>query len=137
MEQFSHAIEPHLRALGMPTKLERGIVTLYKEYTVCEKGKILTPEQARILKLIGRPMAKFQLFIECCWSKKEGFELFRKRRVVKKVDIEKEKNVPKRMKKKVEKKLAKKQDEPIEVDQVGGNGFLEEDNDDNDKMDEN
>jgi hypothetical protein len=33
--------------------------------------------------------------------------------------------------------LAKKQDEPIEVDQVGGNGFLEEDNDDNDKMDEN
>lgn len=47
MEDFSHAIEPHLRALGLPTKLEKGIVTLYKEHTVCVEGKTLTPEQAR------------------------------------------------------------------------------------------
>jgi mRNA turnover protein 4 len=135
LEQFSHAIEPHLRSLGMPTKLERGIVTLHKEFTVCEKGKVLTPEQARILKLLGRPMAKFQLFIECCWSKKTGFELFRKRRLVKKVDIEKEKNVPKRSKKKLEKKSksGKKSHDDGMMETLSG-GFIEEDNDD--KMEE-
>lgn len=47
LEDFSHAIEPHLRALGLPTKLNKGIVQLYKEYTVCEEGKMLSPEQAR------------------------------------------------------------------------------------------
>ncbi|XP_053672569.1 mRNA turnover protein 4 homolog isoform X2 [Anopheles nili] len=79
MEDFSHAIEPHLRSLGMPTKLDRGIVTLYKEYTVCEKGKLLTPEQARILKLLNKPMAKFKVIINCCYTKKDGFEEITKR----------------------------------------------------------
>lgn len=79
LEEFSHAIEPHLRKLGMPTKLERGIVTLYKEFTVCEKGQVLSPEQARILKLLGRPIAEFKMNIECCWTKDKGFELFKER----------------------------------------------------------
>lgn len=46
---FSHSIEPHLRQLGMPTALQKGVVTLIKEYTVCKIGQALTPEQARIL----------------------------------------------------------------------------------------
>jgi len=76
MKDFSHAIEPHLRALGLPTKLEKGVVTLYKEHTVCVEGKTLTPEQARILKLIAKPMATFNLEIKCCWTKDGGFETF-------------------------------------------------------------
>lgn len=76
MEEFSHSIEPHLRKLGMPTKLEKGIVTLFKSYTVCEEGKVLTPEQARILKLIAKPMAEFRLTIKCGWNKKDGFESY-------------------------------------------------------------
>lgn len=51
LEDFAHSIEPHLRALGMPTKLTKGVVTLYKEHTVCTKGKVLTPEQARYLDI--------------------------------------------------------------------------------------
>lgn len=47
LEDFSHAIEPHLRSLGLPTKLNKGVIELYKEHTVCEEGKTLTPEQAR------------------------------------------------------------------------------------------
>uniref|UniRef100_A0A2M4BWT5 Ribosome assembly factor mrt4 n=1 Tax=Anopheles marajoara TaxID=58244 RepID=A0A2M4BWT5_9DIPT len=81
LEEFSHAIEPHLRSLGMPTKLDRGVVTLYKEYTVCEKNKVLTPEQARILKLLGKPMAKFKIIINCCYTAKEGFEVINSRDV--------------------------------------------------------
>lgn len=76
MDEFSHSIEPHLRKLGMPTKLEKGIVTLYKSYTVCEEGKVLTPEQARILKLIAKPLAEFRLTIKCGWNKTDGFESY-------------------------------------------------------------
>ncbi|XP_017866178.1 PREDICTED: mRNA turnover protein 4 homolog [Drosophila arizonae] len=75
LEEFAHSMEPHLRSLGLPTKLEKGIVTLYSDYTVCEKGKVLTPEQARILKLLGKPMAKFRLTMKCSWTKADGFQL--------------------------------------------------------------
>lgn len=75
LEEFTHSIEPHLRSLGMPVKLTKGVVTLYKDHTVCEEGKVLTPEQARILKLIGRPMATFSLTIKAYWSKEDGFEM--------------------------------------------------------------
>lgn len=34
LEDFSHTIEPHLRRLGLPTTLERGVITLIKEYQV-------------------------------------------------------------------------------------------------------
>lgn len=73
--EFSHAIEPHLRSLGLPTKLDKGIVHLYTSFTACEKGKMLTPEQAKILKLFARPLAEFRITIKCSWSKNNGFEM--------------------------------------------------------------
>ncbi|XP_063394994.1 mRNA turnover protein 4 homolog [Cydia fagiglandana] len=73
LEDFSHTIEPHLRKLGLPTTLERGVVTLIKEYQVCKKGAVLTPEQASILKLLGKQIAEFKVTIKCHWSKGKGF----------------------------------------------------------------
>lgn len=49
MPEFPHSIEPHLRQLGMPTALQKGVVTLIKDYIVCKEGQTLNPEQARIL----------------------------------------------------------------------------------------
>ncbi|CAH2050234.1 unnamed protein product, partial [Iphiclides podalirius] len=73
LEDFSHTIEPHLRKLGLPTSLERGVIHLIKEYQVCKKGAVLTPEQASILKLLGIQMAKFKFVIKCHWTKGKGF----------------------------------------------------------------
>ena len=58
LPQFSHAIEPHLRKLGLPTRLQRGIPELIKEHTVCKKGDTLTPEQASILVSVGGSFVK-------------------------------------------------------------------------------
>lgn len=63
----------------MPTKLDKGVVTLYSDFTVCEKGNVLSPEQAKILKLIGRPIAEFKIHIESCCTKDNGFEILKKR----------------------------------------------------------
>lgn len=57
LPDFPHSLEPHLRQLGMPTSLQRGVITLVKEYTVCKKGSVITPEQARILVSIHCPQS--------------------------------------------------------------------------------
>ncbi|PNF29629.1 mRNA turnover protein 4-like protein [Cryptotermes secundus] len=75
--QFPHSIEPHLRQLGMPTSLQRGVVTLLSEFTVCKADKALKPEQARILKLLGHEMAEFKITMKCMWSKDGKFKKFR------------------------------------------------------------
>lgn len=72
LPQFSHALEPHLRQLGLPTSLSKGIVTLVKDHTVCEEGNILTPEQCRILKLLENQMASFRIVLKFLWTKKTG-----------------------------------------------------------------
>ncbi|XP_041975148.1 mRNA turnover protein 4 homolog [Aricia agestis] len=73
LKDFSHTIEPHLRRLGLPTSLERGVIHLIKEYQVCKKGVPLTPEQASILKLLGIQLATFKVVIKCHWTKGKGF----------------------------------------------------------------
>lgn len=73
-KQFSHAIEPYLRQLGLPTSLERGVVTLLKDYEVCKEGTVLTPEQAKILKLYEHKLADFKLILKAVWDKENGFE---------------------------------------------------------------
>jgi hypothetical protein len=59
LEQFPHSMEPHLRSLGLPTSLQRGVIHLIKEHTVCTKGQVLTPEQAKIL--VSVPISRLVL----------------------------------------------------------------------------
>lgn len=73
---FTHDMEPQLRKLGLPTSLEKGVVTLRQDYKICEKDKPLTPEQAQILKLFGYKMARFYLTVESMWSNDGKFKTF-------------------------------------------------------------
>ncbi|KAL1771039.1 mRNA turnover protein 4-like isoform X2 [Sigmodon hispidus] len=63
LRQFPHFMEPQLRQLGLPIALKKGVVTLLSDYEVCKEGNMLTPEQARILKLFGYEMAEFKVII--------------------------------------------------------------------------
>jgi len=75
LKQFAHSIEPHLRSLGMPTQLKKGVVTLVQEFTVCKKGQPLNPNQANILKLLELPTAEFRIKIDSKWTKPDDFKV--------------------------------------------------------------
>lgn len=63
-EPLSATIEPQLRDCGMPTRLRGGTVLLTTpSYTICEAGKRLTANQARLLKAMGIKMASFRVAI--------------------------------------------------------------------------
>ncbi|GCB70171.1 mRNA turnover protein 4 homolog [Scyliorhinus torazame] len=72
LPQFTHSLEPQLRQLGLPTTLKKGVVTLLSDYDVCKEGASLTPEQARLLKLLGVEMADFKVTINCMWNSETG-----------------------------------------------------------------
>jgi len=74
LPEFSHAIEPQLRQLGLPTQLKKGVVTILKEHTVCKEGDVLSSEQARILKLLGKEQAEFRLRMLAVWANDGSFE---------------------------------------------------------------
>nr|CAG4645747.1 EOG090X0BJA [Lynceus sp. MCZ IZ 141354] len=75
LKQFAFSMEPFLRQLGLPTTLQRGIIQLLREHTVCQEGATLTPEQARLLKLLGIHMAEFKVTVEAVWNDGEFEEL--------------------------------------------------------------
>ncbi|KAJ0075041.1 hypothetical protein Patl1_34579 [Pistacia atlantica] len=53
LEQFTHEMEPLLRKQGMPVRLNKGVVELVSDFVVCEEGKPISPESARILVCSG------------------------------------------------------------------------------------
>lgn len=71
LEQFTHDMEPFLRKQGLPVRLNRGVVELVADHTVCCKGEPLSPEASRILRLLGIQMAAFCLHLICRWSSGE------------------------------------------------------------------
>jgi mRNA turnover protein 4 len=64
---FPHNMEPHLRDLGLPTKLVDAVVHLNQDHVVCRKGDKLTPNQCRILRHLGMEMSAFRLFLIASW----------------------------------------------------------------------
>eukprot|EP00003_Mantamonas_plastica_P022140 TRINITY_DN3711_c0_g2_i1.p1 TRINITY_DN3711_c0_g2~~TRINITY_DN3711_c0_g2_i1.p1 ORF type:complete len:278 (+),score=108.98 TRINITY_DN3711_c0_g2_i1:242-1075(+) len=67
-EQFVHSLEPALRKLGMPCKVDNGLVALTRDWVLCEQGEELTPEQARLLKYYDIKMARFAIELRCHWA---------------------------------------------------------------------
>lgn len=85
-DKFPNSMEPQLRALGVPSSLKSGVVTLSADFIVCRSGDKLTHEQARLLvcsfcfffikiilitvtqKMFYQQMATFKLRPLCYWS---------------------------------------------------------------------
>uniref|UniRef100_A0A5K3FL33 Ribosome assembly factor mrt4 n=1 Tax=Mesocestoides corti TaxID=53468 RepID=A0A5K3FL33_MESCO len=70
--RFPHTLEPPLRQLGLPIKLVRGIINLECDYSVCQLGQSLTPEQCRILKYFEVQTSEFRVYVMARWSAEDG-----------------------------------------------------------------
>jgi mRNA turnover protein 4 len=66
------SMETQLRKWGMPTRLDKGKVTLDVEYTVCNEGDVLNSNQTALLKSFGVSMAEFRLTAKAYWSAASG-----------------------------------------------------------------
>jgi mRNA turnover protein 4 len=58
---MAHSLEPELRRLGVPTRLDKGRIMLESEYEVCREGEVLDSRQTRLLKLFGVATAEFRV----------------------------------------------------------------------------
>ena len=71
-EPFPHNEEPQLRKLGLTTVMRKGVPTLENPHLLCEEGKVLTAEQAQLLKLIGEKMVEFRVGLRAWWDSTTG-----------------------------------------------------------------
>ena len=74
LDMFVPSQEQNLRLLGLPISLEKGVMTLRENFTVCEKSEVLTPERAKILEYLGVMMASFSIKLLGHFNKKDGFQ---------------------------------------------------------------
>mmetsp|Transcript_37818 Transcript_37818/g.100033 ORF Transcript_37818/g.100033 Transcript_37818/m.100033 type:complete len:221 (-) Transcript_37818:553-1215(-) len=76
LPSFPHNMEPYLRKLGLPTKLDMGVVTLLAPHVVCQAGVPLESNQAKLLQLLNIKQATFKLVLRCRWGADGGFAAF-------------------------------------------------------------
>ncbi|KAJ2850218.1 mRNA turnover and ribosome assembly protein [Coemansia brasiliensis] len=72
-ESFPNNMEPTLRQLGMPTLLKQGKIMLDNDYVICEKGDVLSPNQAHLLKHFWEKMATFKIKLVAYWHQNGEF----------------------------------------------------------------
>jgi len=77
--ELPHNLEPFIRNLGMPTRLQKGVIHLEGDFKLCTAGLAITPEQAKLLKTFEIKLAEFRFDVKAVWEAKDGdyeFELF-------------------------------------------------------------
>jgi mRNA turnover protein 4 len=65
---FQHTMADPLRKLGLPVMLKNGTLVCEQNYQVCTRGNPLTPEQAKVLKLMEVKMGAARLDLRCVWN---------------------------------------------------------------------
>ncbi|KEG10563.1 60S acidic ribosomal protein P0 [Trypanosoma grayi] len=68
LPQFPHSMFDHLSKLGLPIKLDKGVIVLLQDTTVCEPNDTLSVEAAQLLKLFGVQSAEFRIDLTAHWA---------------------------------------------------------------------
>ena len=76
LDGYAHSLEPYLKTLGLPIKLNMQKLELLSDVYVCREGQVLNVEQCKILKLLGYKMGKFKLEVLAQRTSKGKFTEF-------------------------------------------------------------
>ncbi|KAF5226478.1 putative 60S acidic ribosomal protein [Trypanosoma cruzi] len=68
LPQFTHSMFDHLSKLGLPLKLDKGVIVLLQDTTVCEANDTLSAEAAQLLRLFGIQSAEFRIDLTAHWA---------------------------------------------------------------------
>ncbi|ESL12192.1 60S acidic ribosomal protein [Trypanosoma rangeli SC58] len=68
LSQFPHSMFDHLSKLGLPIKLDKGVIVLLQDTTVCEPNDTLSAEAAQLLRLFGVQSAEFRIDLTAHWA---------------------------------------------------------------------
>lgn len=60
-------MEPELRRLGMPTKLDNEVIQVTEDYTICKAGDTISGAQAQLLRHFGYQLSHFEIEPVCAW----------------------------------------------------------------------
>lgn len=67
-EVFPHNMVEQLARLGLPVKLDRGVIHVREDVTICKEGSALTPESSQLLKLFGVMTVQFRVQLTAHWT---------------------------------------------------------------------
>lgn len=69
LTEVPHTMAEFLQKLGMPVRLDKGVVVLPYAHDLCKAGEAITPDQGKLLKYFGHELAVFKLKALSCWIK--------------------------------------------------------------------
>jgi mRNA turnover protein 4 len=65
---FQVSMLDQLRGLGLVVEVDDGKVVLRNNFVAAKKNVEITPEQAKLLVHLQKPLIKFKIYLECHWS---------------------------------------------------------------------
>lgn len=68
LEDMSFSMEPRLKALGLPVKLNNRKIEVSHDINVCRKGQTLTADQCNILKAFDRKTSVMTAQVLAYWT---------------------------------------------------------------------
>jgi mRNA turnover protein 4 len=67
------SMEGRLIGLGLPIKLHEGVIQMINDKVICEKGKAITSNESKILKIWKVELANFKMHLISKWNKEDGY----------------------------------------------------------------
>ena len=71
-------MEPFLRQHGVPCKLNKGVIELLGDHTICAEGAEISAAAAALLKVFDYKLATFRIVLDSVWENGE-FEVLNER----------------------------------------------------------
>jgi mRNA turnover protein 4 len=118
LTELPHTMADQLKKLGVPVRLDKGVVVITEDCNLCLKGVPITPEQGRLLKIFGHELAEFKITLVSVWQSSTNPEVVQALSMLKKQKaLEKSSTLKKKKDGKKGKKIDQSQQDEVIQDE--------------------